>query len=346
MLEYHSFNIPKKIRTVLEDTRSNTLPVLEQLNDSDISSLNEILAKKGESKISQAEQKLLFNLRSEIKSSGPELYEELKKRIASRSKRKTQKTGELDLPSLRIKLLTNLQKYAFRFNKPEDIREPFVEIVDNRLVSKCYCPECDTEMICQSTIKSRGVKFNLSNTKKHYSRHFHHLIPGKSDDITVSNKDLEYDVEQFEVEEYLDDDTVEYQPVIKKPKTGHDDPLTYAIEDDILVEVLPEDIPDDLQDVDLKLDTRIKSIVTSSRCSTPEQSVHDSEQFQIQKTDPAESASPKTSTLDDNSDADFLFCRSISMMMKNLPLQVKNNLKLKILYMTSQKEIECAEQEK
>lgn len=354
LLESRSFNIPNKIRTVLEDTKSNTLTVLKQLSNGDISSLNEILARKGESKISQSEQKMLFNLRQDIKSTGQDFYDELKKRIAEKSgsSRKVQKIGELNLPALRIKLLTNLQKYAFRFNKPEDIREPYVEVIGNRLIAKCYCPECDTEMICQATIKSRGVKFNLSNTKKHYNRHFKHLTPGKSDDIKFIQKDLNYDVEQFELEEYLDDDTVEYEQVEKKVKTSHDDPLvTYAIQEDVCFDETVEegemDISEHLQDIDAKLDARIKNIASSSRSNSPQfsTSYEPTQQIQNQKVHKVESP-PVRVTLDDNSDADFLFCRSISMMMKNLPLQVKNNLKLKILYITSQKEIECAEQGK
>ena len=135
---------------------------------------------------------------------------------------------------------------------------------------------------------------------------------------------------------------------MKKPKAGHNDPLiTYAIEDEVTfdeVEEVEVHISDNLQDVDSKLDARIKSIATSSRCSTPQYSTSymPTEHLKIQKMDLTENRT----AFDDNSDADFLFCRSISMMMKNLPLQVKNNLKLKILYITSQKEIECAEQMK
>jgi hypothetical protein len=217
---------------------------------------------------------------------------------------------------LHEKLRQVLETYVFKYNDPEQISAPNIEIANNRLVARVSCPECDGIFTIQTLVRKLNVKWITCNIKRHYKRHYSDSEPQASSateqkpqfELYSSKKagkskpdpEDHYEDVTYVDEDYMEQDLSGYMKVSKEEAQENHEAITLFLNED----------PFETETMETTSKETIEKIVEPQ---------------------------PKKRKFDhEEDDEDWLFCRSIWATMKKMNTKTKNKLKIKLLTLTAE----------
>lgn len=224
---------------------------------------------------------------------------------------------------LRDKLMNILTVFVFKHNSADDIDQPSISIVNGRLNAKIKCPECDGTFTVQTLVRNLNVKWITCNIKRHYKRHFaedYVLKPTTAPKTIEKSSPLKNDTtdneENYEEVTFLDS---EYQDMLIK---AHSSDLTEnKIEEDARM----------YEEVHILDDSELETYVREDIQESPAKN--------LKQSDVALESSSHSKIVEEE-DEDWLFCRSLWATMKKMSTKNKNKLKIELLTLTSERQLE------